>query len=99
MVVQVRYATVSSSNKSEVSYISALKPDSMSWSNLCDYIPPPEFHRLARDCSRPSTEHFMHSMNWIMDTKGAFILDYGSSDRCANLHHASRGKGTAYIIQ
>ena len=49
----------------------------MSWSNLCDHMSPSSFHRLARHCSLPSTQHFMHSINWALDTKGACIMDYG----------------------
>ena len=54
-----------------------LRPRSMSWSNVCDYIDPVEFHMLARKCSVGNeTIHFGYSMNWPQDVKGAFIGDF-----------------------
>lgn len=54
-----------------------LQPYSMSWSNVCDYINPKDFHKLARRCSTGNeTIHYGYSMNWPLDVKGTFIGDY-----------------------
>jgi hypothetical protein len=37
-----------------------------------------EFHTLVKQCSRPAaggTVHFMHSMNWVRDVKGATHIE------------------------
>ena len=57
--------------------IADLKPWTMSWSNVLDYIPPREFHALARACSiHGDTIHFAYSMNWTAEVKGTQLLDY-----------------------
>lgn len=43
-----------------------------------DYYSPKDFHHLAIDCSNPNGEdtvHYMHTMNWPMDVKGASFID------------------------
>lgn len=37
---------------------------------------PQDFHELAQRCSAPATVHFMHTMNWVRETKGACWVDY-----------------------
>ena len=63
--------------EAEVSCARALEPSSMSWSNVCHYMDHSAFHRLACRCSLPSTQHFMHTINWCQDIRGASIIDYG----------------------
>ena len=67
---------LAASDTKHVSGVKALAPDSVSWSNVPEYMPPQAFHHLARACSLPHTRHFMHAMNWVTATKGAFVLDY-----------------------
>lgn len=69
--------------------IASLKPHSISWSNVLDYLDPSDFHRLARECSsvdkdRP-TAHFGYSMNWPRWTFGATIIDIATTAECMNL--------------
>ena len=57
--------------------ISSLKPRSMSWSNVCDYIIYPDFHLLAQACSdEDRTLHFGYSMNWTTEVYGASIMGF-----------------------
>lgn len=78
--VQIRHATVSGEHKTEIQRIRELEPTSMIWGSLCDSIVSGEFHRLARSCGARSASHFMHFIDWTLDIKGTFILDYGARD-------------------
>ena len=72
--------------KSLSATVAALKPWTMSWSNVLDYVAPREFHALARACSiHGDTIHFAHSMNWSAEVKGAQLLDYYAKPRCAKV--------------
>jgi hypothetical protein len=54
--------------------ITALRPFSMSWSNVLDYIEPCAFHTMARACSAPNgTVHCGYSINWPRQVKGASV--------------------------
>jgi len=57
-----------------------LRPASMSWSNLCDYYAPADFHKMAQTCSSKCTRHYVSPMNWPREVCGAFILDYDDVD-------------------
>ncbi|CAJ1385095.1 unnamed protein product [Effrenium voratum] len=60
-----------------VGWIERLHPWTMSWSNVLDYLPPKEFHKLARSCSaQGDTIHYGYSMNWIAEVYGSCIMDY-----------------------
>ncbi|KXZ49256.1 hypothetical protein GPECTOR_22g849 [Gonium pectorale] len=50
--VQVALRCVQPGDSAAAAAISALRPDSISWSNLPDYYPPEEFHKMARACSK-----------------------------------------------
>lgn len=64
-----------------VDFRAGLKPHTMSWSNLVDYMRPTEFHDLARRCSAESDViHYGYSMNWVFETVGTCILDTENSD-------------------
>ena len=56
--------------------IRALQPGTMSWSNVCDYYSLNGFHAMARACAPSNAVHHLHSMNWMLETKGACFLDY-----------------------
>ena len=62
-----------------VQEIAALKPRTMSWSNLLDYFPLTSFHDLCRACSAAATEmptiHYGYSMNWRHKMYGMRLED------------------------
>ena len=66
---------LSAASDAQVKEIQDLKPTSMSWSNILDYMPQKEFHTLARSCSNTAT-HVGCSMNWPGVTFGASLIDY-----------------------
>eukprot|EP00392_Amoebophrya_sp_AT5.2_P017152 g17475.t1 len=54
-----------------------LRPWTMSWSNICDYMRPKTFHTIARICSKHGdTVHCGYSMNWVTETTGTHISDF-----------------------
>lgn len=60
-----------------VEWIADLKPATMSWSNVLDYMKPAAFHSIARACSAGrGTVHSGYSMNWIAEVYGTCISDY-----------------------
>ena len=64
-----------------VETIASMKPWTMSWSNVLDYVGYETFHDFARKCSRgSSTIHFGYSMNWTTIVYGTYLLDYAGSD-------------------
>uniref|UniRef100_A0A383WH56 Uncharacterized protein n=1 Tax=Tetradesmus obliquus TaxID=3088 RepID=A0A383WH56_TETOB len=75
LVVQLHHAAVQPSDAAVIGDISAWRPDSMSWSNVPDYMVPQDFHKMAQRCSAAATLHFFHSMNWVRDVKGASYID------------------------
>eukprot|EP01023_Acetabularia_acetabulum_P037052 TRINITY_DN3508_c0_g1_i1.p1 TRINITY_DN3508_c0_g1~~TRINITY_DN3508_c0_g1_i1.p1 ORF type:complete len:1029 (+),score=138.02 TRINITY_DN3508_c0_g1_i1:124-3210(+) len=57
--------------------IKGFSPWSISWSNLVDCWGIKNFHKMAQACSaKENTVHFVHSLNWSFDMKGATVLDY-----------------------
>eukprot|EP01026_Neomeris_dumetosa_P014650 TRINITY_DN15379_c0_g1_i10.p1 TRINITY_DN15379_c0_g1~~TRINITY_DN15379_c0_g1_i10.p1 ORF type:complete len:415 (+),score=35.74 TRINITY_DN15379_c0_g1_i10:277-1521(+) len=75
--LDLRRKTVSLDDVKTLKEIKATSPYTISWSNLVDYCGSERFHKMARQCSAESdTIHFMHSMNWIQEVKGASVLDY-----------------------
>lgn len=79
LTVELRLQILSLSATAELASISALKPYTMSWSNVSDYMPMRDFHAMARACSGPGGEdtiHFGYSMNWPVLVKGASVLDW-----------------------
>ena len=73
LVVELHHAAI----EDVVEDIAAMRPYTMSWSNICDYVDPRDFHKLARACSSTDTMHFGYSMSWSTEVYGANILDYG----------------------
>jgi hypothetical protein len=76
---------VDPANPALLAHIASLQPTSMSWSNVCDYYHPAEFHAMARTCSRDGT-HTAHMMNYVKSVKGACHMDYMLSDPIKSPH-------------
>ena len=79
ITVELRLHQLSPSSTAEMASISALKPFTMSWSNVSDYVSMRDFHAMARACSGPGgadTIHYGYSMNWPLVVKGASVLDW-----------------------
>ncbi|EFJ53047.1 hypothetical protein VOLCADRAFT_85918 [Volvox carteri f. nagariensis] len=90
-------------------FISGLHPDSISWSNVPDFYAPSEFHAMARACSKPRssgaaaptirpTLHYVTSMNWTMDVKGACHLDM-LWPYVRDMGHGDEGDGADELIK
>lgn len=68
--MDLRLSTVAPGAAVTLEEIRALKPWTMSWSNVADYCSPDDYFAMARRCSRPKdTVHYLHSMNWVRDVK------------------------------
>ncbi|KAF4146964.1 hypothetical protein GN958_ATG03851 [Phytophthora infestans] len=64
-------------NRKLLAQIAALRPYTISWSNVLDYFLPEDFHDLARRCSmHGDCMHYGYSMNWTTQVFGASIIDY-----------------------
>ncbi|EJK46250.1 hypothetical protein THAOC_35095 [Thalassiosira oceanica] len=61
-----------------VKFIAAkVKPYSIGWSNVIDYMPLDKLHELGRAMSsHGDVAHYAYSMNWPTETYGANIFDY-----------------------
>lgn len=64
-----------------INEIKRTNPYLVSWSNICDYIDPKEFHAIARRISGPDTVHYLHSCNWAQRVYGTDIYDINQSVR------------------
>ena len=74
-LTQVNHGAVEPTNTALLARIASLNPTSMSWSNVCDYIHPAEFHAMARACSCTGV-HTAHMMNYVKCVKGTCHMDY-----------------------
>jgi hypothetical protein len=64
-------------NQELLARIAAMRPYTISWSNVLDYFLPEDFHDLARRCSiHGDCMHYGYSMNWPTQVFGASIIDY-----------------------
>ena len=61
-----------------MSEVRALGASSLSWSNIGDYMRLRDFHRLATACAATGATHYLHVMNWTLDMKGTFVMDYST---------------------
>eukprot|EP00959_Pyramimonas_sp_CCMP1952_P309583 6478864-Pyramimonas_sp.AAC.1 len=76
-LVEIHHATVDREHQDTLKAIAGMQAWTVSWSNVCDYYTPAEFHALARACSAAEdTVHYGYSMNWTRSVKGASSLDY-----------------------
>ena len=80
LIIELNFKLISLENKNAVNEISSLNPYSISWSNVCDYMKPKDFHNLARKCSGKNTTHFAYSMNWPQRVHGSNVLDFKFND-------------------
>jgi hypothetical protein len=76
VAVEVRGNYVSPEDADVIAEIRGLRPQSISWSNVCDYFKPRAFHRLASSLSSATTKHYLFPMNWPIVVFGASLLDY-----------------------
>ena len=72
---------ISIKNTSLLKKIAGLNPYLVSWSNVVDYIPPQEFHTMAKMISGEDTMHFFHSINWPVRTFGVDVYDIHEDSR------------------
>lgn len=88
--IGVRLARVGREAHAVVEEIRAMKPRTMTWSNVSDYWQEGELVEVLGRCSVGGTEHSLYSMNWIMDVKGACVIDF--DDPHARADALRRGK-------
>lgn len=93
VIAGVRHAVVSQDAPDVLADIAAVRPWTISWSNVLDYVP--DFHALARAVSVEDTIHFGYSMNWRSRVKGTCLLDYGPVEVRRSLLAATRKAVTA----
>eukprot|EP00798_Chlamydomonas_sp_ICE-L_P013483 gene13483-19340_t len=71
--VSLTHATLRPEAAALLSSVQSMAPTSVSWSNILDYMPPANFHRMARLCSSPKAapaKHYITTMNWIQSVYG-----------------------------
>ena len=75
---QVEVELVCSTLEASIDLIASKRPQTMSWSNMLDYMEYEDFHDAARRCSRHGnpTLHFGYSMNWQCDVWATSVIDY-----------------------
>jgi hypothetical protein len=84
-------AVVSPENAEVITKIAALKPTTIAWGNIVDYMDTKVFHKLAKQCSHSKkTVHIGHSVAWRTVTKGAFALDYPTGPQFRDLLRNTR---------
>ncbi|KAL9647075.1 hypothetical protein ABK040_016549 [Willaertia magna] len=65
------------------------KPTTINWRNICDYMYPKDFLKIASKCSDGSnTIHSMHSTNWKSEIFGLNLIDYEDSKQKDLLNEA-----------
>ena len=83
-----KLGTVSPDNTVLLDEIKRANPFVISWSNLCDYIEPKEFHAMARRIAGPDSVHYLHSCQWMQRVYG---IDIHEIDESLRLIHYSIG--------
>eukprot|EP00798_Chlamydomonas_sp_ICE-L_P013480 gene13479-19338_t len=71
--VSLIHATFHPEAAALLSSVQSMAPTSIIWSNILDYMPPADFHRMARLCSCPKaapTKHYITTMNWVQSVYG-----------------------------
>ena len=72
-----RLAMIDTRNTELLEEIRRAQPYSISWSNVCDYMSPTDFHAIARAVSNSETVHYVHSCNWTTVVYGTDVYDCG----------------------
>jgi hypothetical protein len=80
VTAEVRLGLIGIDSDDVIEDVRSIQPSSMSWSNLCDYIVIKDFFAITKACSTSKTKHFGYSMNWPMEVKGAYGVDYLAED-------------------
>ena len=81
IIIDLNLEIVDISRPKILAEIAALNPYTISWSNICDYCKPADFHDMARQCSGKDTIHFGYSMNWPTRVFGVSMLDYAADKK------------------
>lgn len=76
ITIELIHGKVVPTNKKLIKKLSSMHPYSVSWSNCIDYIPKPQFHKMAKQIGNLDCVHFAYSMNWVMEVFGSMIIDY-----------------------
>lgn len=77
--VELRLGKVCTEDRSLLLCLKETEPDTVSWSNLCDFVgSPSEFHYLASTFEHAT--HFGYTMNWTTTTFGCCLSDSLSRD-------------------
>jgi hypothetical protein len=83
-----KLGTISIDAAEIINEIRCTNPYVISWSNLCDYIDPTEFHAIVRRASGSDTVHYVHFCNWTQRMYGTDVYDI---QECARLYCYSAG--------
>jgi len=78
--IELIHRAVVAEDREFIQQLQSMKPYSVSWSNVLDYIATEEFHEMASTIGSKDCLHFGYSMNWKIGIKGTFIMDYPTSD-------------------
>lgn len=81
LIFTPKLGMISESNLELISAMKESDPCIISWSNIIDYIPPTEFHRIAKQVSGKDTVHYLHSCNWTNRVYGTDIFDLNTDSR------------------
>eukprot|EP01090_Pellita_catalonica_P004947 TRINITY_DN14761_c0_g1_i1.p1 TRINITY_DN14761_c0_g1~~TRINITY_DN14761_c0_g1_i1.p1 ORF type:complete len:198 (+),score=15.85 TRINITY_DN14761_c0_g1_i1:169-762(+) len=75
--VELRHEMLALENVKVIRYLKSLQPiESVSWSNVIDYLDIGVFHHLAKTIGHKDCIHFGYSLNWTVDVFGVNLLDY-----------------------
>lgn len=91
-----KLGVVSLQNKALMEEIRALRPYTIHWSNVVDYLKPKEFHSIAKQVSGPETIHSLHSCNWTTRVFGTDVHDLNSVVR---IHFYAAGLHSMKLFQ
>jgi hypothetical protein len=94
--LQVRLGVVAPGNADVIRSVRSLEAYTVSWSNVPDYIPPADFHKLARSISAPEdTVHFMH--RWVRRTNPWDVSKHVGGKCMASACYSYRS--SSYVIE
>ncbi|KAA8491107.1 hypothetical protein FVE85_4524 [Porphyridium purpureum] len=85
ITVELHRGMVTPDDAELVGRIAALRPFSMSWSNVVDYVSMAQFHEMAPTFG--AKRHFGYFMNWIAKVYGTCAADYCQDESGRALLH------------